>query len=163
MSHLLRAPSEWIQTQMHTVRSALNVTMPIAFFSIQKTTRKVCCFILRIPKMKAFCSIHQVVTKHDVPIRCLDPYHIFWDSKAWKKASLLVDCSTRRLDRVAALFKEGVTKISYGNAGQLRQTSKTADAIAWMDSYFRMIREQVPNCDRIHLLFLPSRMCMNGW
>lgn len=85
-------------------------------------------------------------------------FTLFGKSLCRRAFALVLDCSTRRLDRVTSLFREGVTKVSHGNTGQMRQTSKTADAIAWMDSYFRMIGEHLPDCDRIHLpSFLTKR------
>ena len=101
-------------------------------------------------------SVSTLTTSSGTPK--LTSFTLFGKNVCKKAFALVLDCSTRRLDRVASLFREGVTKISHRNAGQLRQTSKTADAISWMDSYFRMIGEHLPDCDRIHLpSFLTKR------
>ena len=101
-------------------------------------------------------SVSTLSTSSGIPK--LTSFTLFGKNVCKKAFALVLDCSTRRLDRVAALLREGVTKISHRNVGQLRQTSKTADAIAWMDSYFRMIGKHLPDCDRIHLpSFLAKR------
>lgn len=85
-------------------------------------------------------------------------FALFGKGLCKKGFALVLDCSTKRLDRVAALLREGVAKVSHRNVGQLRQTTKTTDAIAWMNSYFQMIGEHMPDCDRIHLpSFLTKR------
>ena len=69
-------------------------------------------------------------------------------------------CSTRRIDRIAALCREGVAKVRHRNSGQqrTRQSNKTTEAIAWMGTYFHLVGEHMPDADRIHLpSFLTKR------
>ena len=64
----------------------------------------------------------------------------------------------RRLERIAILCKRGVKKLYHSNSGQVRTSNKTADAVAWMESYFETVGDHQPDCDRLHLpSFLTKR------
>lgn len=75
-----------------------------------------------------------------------------------KKAfASLLGTSERRLDRIKQLCGT-VGKISHGNQGRKRPTTKSFDASAWMENYFSKMGDHMPDSNRIHLpSFLTKR------
>ena len=68
-------------------------------------------------------------------------------SSAWCK---LFGMSCRTLTRMQRklTFDEG---IHHGNLGKKRQNTKTEGAVSWMDRYFHLIGDMMPDKDQIHL------------
>lgn len=68
-------------------------------------------------------------------------------SSAWCK---LFSVSHRTLQRMQSklTFEDG---IQHGNSGKKRLNTKTEAAVAWMERYFNLIGDKMPDKDQIHL------------
>ena len=49
------------------------------------------------------------------------------------------------------LFHDRTMALEHGNSGKKRQNTKTEAAVAWMDRYFNLIGDRMPDKNQIHL------------
>lgn len=69
-----------------------------------------------------------------------------------KKAfSMILGCSSRRIDRMISIAQKGQVRLVHGNSGCVRSSEKTDDAKAWMKVFFDSIGEHMPHTKQTHL------------
>lgn len=70
--------------------------------------------------------------------------------------ALLLGTSERRLDRIKSNLSSG--NVAHGNRGVKRPSIKSINASAWMNEYFLLMGDHMPDSDRVHLpSFLTKR------
>lgn len=68
-------------------------------------------------------------------------------SSAWCKVFEISNRTLQRMQR-KLVFDDGM---QHGNLGKKRQNTKTEGAVAWMERYFNLIGDKMPDKDQIHL------------
>ena len=72
--------------------------------------------------------------------------------------ALLLGTTERRFDRIKQNCTSATRKLTHGNQGVKRTTTKSNDASAWMKNYFEQMGDHMPDNNRIHLpSFLTKR------
>ena len=80
--------------------------------------------------------------------------------KAWCK---VLEVSSKRVASALKWITDGkVTVAEHGNKGRKRPLTKTEDAIAWMNKYFNLLGDHMPNSNRIHLPSWDSQKYVYG-
>ena len=68
-------------------------------------------------------------------------------TSAWCHVFSVSRCTLQRMQQRLT----DVDRMEHGNAGKKRQNTKTEAAIAWMERYFNLIGDKMPDKDQIHL------------